>query len=327
MIRTTSSGTHLVDLTHGGKRYRRRFTSLTEAAQWQAYALVRLEQGLKPDAVVASAFRGSTSWTMARLRDETEASVWRGKQNHENVAYIADRIVDLLGPDRDPASLTVADISAMVDTLKSQGLKGSTVNRYLSALGRMMRLAEDRGAIPRAPRMPRERESTGRLRWYTEAEEARILQACDDRFQLLVAFLIDTGARLGEALGTREPWTFDGTYVTFPTTKNGQPRSVPATARVRTVISQLDGRGFGYTKVTAHRRWAVVRKVCGLNGEHDVLHALRHTCASRLVQRGIPLNVVQQWLGHKSYSMTLRYAHISPKNLLDAAKALESTTV
>jgi hypothetical protein len=36
--------------------------------------------------------------------------------------------------------------------------------------------------------------------------------------------------------------------------------------------------------------------------------------------------VVQQWLGHKTLKMTLRYAHLAPVNLLSAVKVLEVTT-
>ena len=50
----------------------------------------------------------------------------------------------------------------------------------------------------------------------------------------------------------------------------------------------------------------------------------RHTCASRLVQNGVALPVIQKWLGHKTLQVTLRYAILAPSSLTDAARVLES---
>ena len=61
-----------------------------------------------------------------------------------------------------------------------------------------------------------------------------------------------------------------------------------------------------------------------LRGDKEfVIHALRHTCASRLVNKGIDLYVVKEWLGHSSIQVTEKYAHLSPKKLAHAAYALE----
>jgi site-specific recombinase XerD len=53
---------------------------------------------------------------------------------------------------------------------------------------------------------------------------------------------------------------------------------------------------------------------------------LRHTCASRLVNAGIDLYVVKEWLGHSSIQVTEKYAHLAPHKLSHAAKILDDLT-
>lgn len=54
-----------------------------------------------------------------------------------------------------------------------------------------------------------------------------------------------------------------------------------------------------------------------------VFHSLRHTFASWLVQKGIPLYTVAQLMGHSSLEMTQRYAHLAPDNIMAAALTLD----
>jgi integrase len=55
------------------------------------------------------------------------------------------------------------------------------------------------------------------------------------------------------------------------------------------------------------------------------IHILRHTCASRLLERGVDLYTVSKWLGHSSVKVTERYAHLARNALEGACAALAGT--
>lgn len=51
-------------------------------------------------------------------------------------------------------------------------------------------------------------------------------------------------------------------------------------------------------------------------------HSLRHTMASQLAAEGVPMNVIQQQLGHSSLATTSKYLqHIQPQQVIDTMQA------
>ena len=63
-----------------------------------------------------------------------------------------------------------------------------------------------------------------------------------------------------------------------------------------------------------------MRKLAGI--EDVRLHDLRHTFASQAAMQGIPLPVVARLLGHAQVQMTLRYAHVSDRDVKTAAERI-----
>jgi integrase len=83
------------------------------------------------------------------------------------------------------------------------------------------------------------------------------------------------------------------------------------------VFRKRDGRAWGNIR-TAFEAACREAKVNNFR-----FHDLRHTCASWLVMKGRSLKEVQEILGHREFTMTLRYAHLSPDRLRDAVASLE----
>ena len=67
-----------------------------------------------------------------------------------------------------------------------------------------------------------------------------------------------------------------------------------------------------------------MRRACKKAGIRYIgWHTLRHTFASQLVSEGVPINAVQELLGHSSIVMTMKYAHLAPSALRSAVDVLE----
>ena len=55
-------------------------------------------------------------------------------------------------------------------------------------------------------------------------------------------------------------------------------------------------------------------------------HDLRHSCASLLLAKGIPMKEIQDWLGHSTYSTTANiYAHLEKDTKNKSANVLSNT--
>ena len=226
-------------------------------------------------------------------------------------------------------------IDRFVDHFREIGNRNSTINRKLSALYRLLRKAERSGQITRLPTYLRLRERNSRVRFLTAEEEAMMFTNIGRRnahHELLCRFLVDTGARIGEALALK--WgDMHNNVATFWITKSGKSRSVPLTDRA---VKALDlARKFGgsgpFSTISYQNfkyNWNQARKENRFADDpHMVPHILRHTCASRLVQAGIDIRRVQTFLGHQTIQMTLRYAHLATNDLDQCATALNAANI
>ena len=323
-----------------GKRYRFSFPSLKEAEGWESDALAALKNDRDvPTPKTAGHPQAPATvegFTLKSLLESTRERVWRGTKSGDDLYDNAVRVVEILGPMRHPATVNTPAVEELIEKLKKLRNSNATINRKLSALRVMLKHAVRKGILTTLPLIDRLSEGKGRTRFYTEDEELAIINwftfTGDLDMADLTATLIDTGMRLSEALKLNWPQVhFKQGVISVLDRKSGNSDGVPMTDRVSATLArrklaapQGEGPFKGLTKDSTDSRWSKMRSAIGMGDDKQfVIHTLRHTCASRLVQRGIDLLSVKEWLGHSSIAVTQRYAHLMPGRLLKVKHVLE----
>jgi len=212
-----------------------------------------------------------------------------------------------------------------------QGKKPGTVHRDLATLGGALSLAVKLGWLLSKPQTPRIRVDDKRERFLSKAEAARLVRCAPHDYRPLLIAALLTGMRRGELLAMRWDWVdFKRRIISIPpeSTKTNKGRHVPISDDLMSVLNRRrkeceEGVPHVLLQGTHWWIWDTFRTAV-LKAELDGLrfHDLRHTAASWMVQAGVDLYRVAQILGHRSYQMTMRYAHLQPRHLQDAVEHL-----
>lgn len=255
---------------------------------------------------------------------------WRFNKDPKNPLARAKYIIRLM---HNPYinDISNEDITQLIEKLERKNLTTATINRYLATLRAALLLAYRKWkTLESMPYIKLRREPQKRFRVVTPEEENMIVEYFKARNKEdmadLVIVLIDTGLRLKELLDLEySDIDFDNGIITIWINKEGdRPKSVPMTSRVKTILLKRQTEGnkpFPLPYGMIQSSWRQMRKKLELN---DVLiHTLRHTCATRLFQKGADIYTVKEYLGHSNISVTMRYAHMNPTHLKKAAKLLE----
>ena len=273
-------------------------------------------------------------YTLKDAHDLTWRLYWKGDKGrgcHEVTINCVFRTI--------PAQTLLDDITPAlvleaIEEWEDEGNSGSTVNRKVSHISKMLSTAVEQGMLKAAPKLPRRKPGKHRIRWMSEQEELKVLNACTqlglDDLRDFIVVAVDTGFRRSELLGL-VPNDFVNGMVQLHagSTKSDKARAVPATRRVTEILNRRSNQRklFGYTFHVLRGQWLALKSHLGMDDDTQfVVHMLRHTCASRMVQRGVNLAVVQQWMGHSNIATTLRYAHLAPDSLAVGREALEQVS-
>ncbi len=170
------------------------------------------------------------------------------------------------------------------------------------------------------------------IRYLTGSEAQRLVNACRPDFRQLVRAALLSGCRYGEltALHARDFNPDSGTLLVrhgksgkrhvVLTDEGRQFFSTAAAGKAATdtLFLRVDGKPWGSVhQIRPMREACIAAKIKPAAS----FHVLRHTYASILAMRGVPLPVIAEQLGHADTRMTEKhYAHLSPSYVADTIR-------
>ncbi len=224
---------------------------------------------------------------------------------------------------------------------QAEGMGNAIINRSLAALRRMMRLAHEEGKIRAVPVIRLLKEPPARKGFVLLDKFKQLVGALPSNLHPLITFLYYCGGRKGEAFQIE--WSqVDLKKRTIrleeDQTKGAEARYAPLPAALVKMLEEIEpkeGKVFDSTNLTKEWRKACVTaglgRIIEVPGkpydpqyEGLMVHDLRRSAISNLVNAGVPERVAMKISGHKTRAVFDRYHIVSTDDISSAMLRLES---
>ncbi len=284
-----------------------------------------------------SGSKGKKQWTFAEFAQEYQEKY--GKPNKAESSYKRDwsslkcHLLPVFG-DKPLNRITARDIETYKMTRKDlEKSNPATVNRELAILKAIMKKAVAWGELRHNPALtvPVFKENPVIPEALTDEQVEKLLKTCQesdnpDLYPLVVCAL-ETGMRRGELFALK--WSdvdLKEKWITIRKSKNNEFRVIPVSDMLCDVLETQKAKGhipFVFPGKKGHynnvrRSLNTAAKRAGIERLH--LHRLRHSFATRYLSRKVGAEAIQEILGHKSMTMTRRYAKVTPEYLREAVR-------
>ncbi len=341
-----------------GKRVRKSFAKRKEAEAELGKRVSLIAEGRYLDV------KRECTTTFGELLKEYEENYKDQASYKTGKRFFVDVLRDCFGKETLLSNIRYMDLETFRNSYQKMLTKAgkfrtvATVNRMMSCLRHIFSKAIEWEMVERSPFNKGKslilKENNMRLRYLNEEEIDGLLDACSTKIiefpnnkkrvkrmsrkdehylKDIVETGLNTGMRKGEILSLKWDQIRNG-FIYLTKTKTNEARQIPVNETLEAVFANIRKRSqlkcqhvFTFQGKEVHdikNSFNAAVKRAGLEDFH--FHDLRHTFASQLIMRGGSLKEVQELLGHKTMTMTLRYAHLSQEHIRGAVNLLNGLT-
>ncbi len=233
--------------------------------------------------------------------------------------YYTRKMLDFTN--KSPRSVKAVDLRKYLEHLVDLGLSASTLNLAYSALKFYFKTVMNRNFFTHLPRVKLGRKLPVYL---TQAEVRQFMSVIDNpKHKLLLALMYSSGLRVSEVVKLRVgDFDFSNLTLCVRQGKGGKDRVTIVSSKLVMPLSKwikgkktgdyvFLGRDGGQMGIrTVQRIFFLNLKKSGISKQAGS-HALRHSFATHLLERGVDVRYVQALLGHVRLSTTATYAHVT----------------
>lgn len=326
-VRRKGAGT--VTKTFRTKTHAERWATRTEAAIDEGRHFPRPEGQRRTLKDAAKLYRERVLKHKSQSMQRCQSSQLAWWESRYGERRLADITPDVIAEGKD--ALLAEPIGNATKAKHPRTRTAASVRRYLAVLSHLLNVAAREWRwIPASPMsaVTKPKEPRGRVRWLADEERGRLLEACkaspNPYLYTVVLLALATGCRREEIMGLRWPdVNLDAGTLVLHRTKNDERRSVPVTGRALDALKKhaktqrkdtdlLFPRKDGKKPLNLRKPFLNALRAAGIEDFH--FHDLRHCTASYLAMNGASLPEIASVLGHKSFSMVRRYAHLSEQH-------------
>ncbi len=223
------------------------------------------------------------------------------------------------------------------DDPEYQRKRRATANRIISIFKAILNHAFHTNRIPSNEAWqklkPFKNVTEPKIRFLSEPETIRLINAAEPSFRLLIRGALLTGARYGELTVLRaSDYNHDNNSVFIQQSKSGKPRYIPLNKEgikfFKQLITAKNNAELIFTRFNGspwkkNFQARPLQEACKAANIIPAItfHDLRHTYASILAMKGVPLQVISAVLGHSDTRITHKhYAHLMPSYIADVIR-------